>query len=77
MPEGFGVDGFRLSSIDRDARTVRIGCHTLSFDEIELAGAAAGYPPGTPIPLPPIAPREGDGGYKTATAEVAPEPATA
>lgn len=35
LPAGFTVGDFRLDSISRESRTVTVGCHTVTFDEIE------------------------------------------
>lgn len=36
------VDGFELREIDQSARRVVIGCHTVTFEEIERVASAAG-----------------------------------
>jgi hypothetical protein len=39
---GFKVGDYMLSEIDRESRVVRIGCHRISFDEIERLAARHG-----------------------------------
>lgn len=39
LPE---IDGFRVSEIDAGLKTVRIGCHRITFEEIERAAKSAG-----------------------------------
>jgi hypothetical protein len=36
---GFVVEGYTLDGIDREAKTVTIGCHAVTFEEIERVGA--------------------------------------
>lgn len=41
-PGGMNVDGFALREVDQTARRVVIGCHTVTFEEIERAAGKAG-----------------------------------